>query len=133
MPGDAILFVDDERDILDLAVAALREAGYTVQPASNGDIALVLLEQGLQFRLLVTDVVMPGVFDGFALARRARELLPGLPVVYTTGFSRVASIRSPGAPHGATLPKPWRPSELLRLVKSLLPPPAVPEKNPPPL
>ena len=130
MPSASILFVDDERDILDLAVLALREAGYTVQPASNGDIALVFLEQGLKFKLLVTDVVMPGVLDGYALARRARELLPGLPVIYTTGFSRVASIRSPGAPHGTTLPKPWRPSELLRLVHSLLPQPAEPEKNP---
>jgi len=133
MPSAAILLVDDERDILDLAVVALREVGYSVQPAASGDIAVVLLEQGLTFGLLVTDVVMPGRFDGFALARRARELLPGLPVIYTTGFSQVASIRSPGAPHGTTLAKPWRPSELLRAVQSLLPAPAEREKNPPPL
>jgi CheY-like chemotaxis protein len=133
MPSAAILLVDDERDILDLAAGSLREAGYSVQSAASGDIAVVLLEQGLTFSLLVTDVVMPGMFDGFALARRARELLPGLPVIYTTGFSRVASIRSPGAPHGTTLPKPWRPSELLRTVQSVLPLPGEREKNHPPL
>lgn len=124
MPEPEILLVDDERDILEIGVLALREAGYSVQPASNGDIALVLIEQGLPFRLLITDVVMPGVLDGYALARRARELDPGLPIIYTTGFARVASVRSPGAPHGDTLPKPWRPSELLKLVTELLRQPA---------
>ena len=124
MPEPEILFVDDERDILDIGVMALREAGYAVQPALNGDIALVLIEQGLPFRLLITDVVMPGLLDGFALARRARAVDPGLPIIYTTGFARVANLRSPGAPHGDTLPKPWRPSELLKLVHAVLREPA---------
>lgn len=120
MAGPEILFVDDERDILELGALALREAGYGVQPAANGDIALVLMEQGLAFRLLVTDVVMPGVLDGYALARRAREIDAALPIIYMTGFSHVAQIRSPGAPMGEILQKPWRPSELLRLVASVL-------------
>ncbi len=124
-----ILFVEDEPDILALGVTTLREAGYGVQPAANGDIALVLLGQGLAFGLLVTDVVMPGMLDGFALARHARELQPRLPVVYTTGFSRVASIRAPGAPYGKTLMKPWRPSDLLEIVQILLPRPAERAKN----
>jgi CheY-like chemotaxis protein len=124
MATPEILLVDDERDILELGALALREAGYEVQPAANGDIALVLMEQGLSFRLLITDVVMPGVLDGYALARRARELDPALPIIYMTGFSHVAAIRSPGAPHGDTLHKPWKPSELLRLVGIVLPEPA---------
>jgi CheY-like chemotaxis protein len=115
-----ILLVDDERDILELGAMALREAGYEVQPAANGDIALVLMEQGLGFKLLVTDVVMPGVLDGYALARRAREIDPHIPIIYTTGFSHVASIRAPGAPAGEVLVKPWRPSALLRLVSTVL-------------
>jgi CheY-like chemotaxis protein len=86
----------------------------------------VLIEQGLAFRLLVTDVVMPGDLDGYALARRAREHEPGLRVLYTTGFSRVAEIRSAGAPPGETLPKPWKPSDLLRIVAAILPEPARP-------
>jgi len=122
MAGPEILFVDDERDILLMGADALREAGYVVQPAANADIALVLIEQGLAFSLLVTDIVMPGVLDGFALARRARELHPELRIIYTTGFSRVAAIRSPGAPYGSTLFKPWKPSELLRTVAGLLAP-----------
>jgi DNA-binding response OmpR family regulator len=124
MSSPEILLVDDERDILEIGVLALREAGYDVQPAANGDIALVLMEQGLGFRLLITDVVMPGVLDGYALARRAREILPNLPIIYMTGFSHVALIRSPGAPAGDVLGKPWRPRELLRLVDAVLREPA---------
>jgi DNA-binding NtrC family response regulator len=124
MVDPEILLVDDERDILEIGVMALREAGYAVQPASNGDIALVLIEQGVHFRLLITDIVMPGVLDGFALARRARDVDPSLPIIYTTGFARVASVRSPGAPWGDTLQKPWRPSELVKLVGSVLREPA---------
>jgi DNA-binding NtrC family response regulator len=120
MSAAQILLVDDERDILELAAGALREAGYSVQPAANGDIALVLIEQGVPFLLLVTDIVMPGLLDGYALARRARELRPSMRVIYSTGFSHVAAIRSTGAPLGETLQKPWKPSELLRLVDKIM-------------
>lgn len=133
MHAAEILFVEDERDVLALGLDVLRDAGYSVQPASSGDIALVLLEQGLTFGLLITDVVMPGMLDGYALARRARELQPGLPIIYTTGFSRVASIRGPGAPFGKTLNKPWRPAELVAMVQTLLPGPAEDTKNLPAL
>jgi len=119
-----ILLVDDERDILDIGAIVLREAGYKVQPAPNGDIAMVLIEQGLPFRLLITDIVMPGELDGYTLARRARAHHPNLPIIYTTGFARVASVRMVGAPWGDTLQKPWRTSELLRLVGTVLREPA---------
>lgn len=124
MAKPEILLVDDERDILELGALALREAGWEVQAAANGDIALVLLEQRLGFRLLITDVVMPGVLDGYSLARRAREIDPNLPIIYMTGFSGVALVRSPGAPAGDMLQKPWKPSELLRVVGALLKEPA---------
>jgi CheY-like chemotaxis protein len=116
MSATDILLVDDEPDILDLGVAVLHGAGYDVLPALNGDIAMVLLEQGLPFRLLITDIVMPGLLDGFALARKAREALPEIRIVYTTGYSGAASIRSRGAPYGDTLVKPWMPHDLLEIV-----------------
>ena len=122
-PAD-ILFVEDDRDLLDLGVTVLREARYEVVSAVNADIGLILLEEGVPFRLLVADVVLPGRLDGFSLARRARELLPRLDIIYLTGFPVVADIRSRGAPWGPTLLKPIRNSDFVKTVGSVLPPPA---------
>src|SRR5260370_35408601 len=90
MSGADILFVEDDQEILDLWVPVLRQAGYDATPAVNADIALILLEQGLPFRLLITDVVLPGRFDGFALARRAKGLRPKTEIIDETAFPAVA-------------------------------------------
>jgi DNA-binding NtrC family response regulator len=119
-----ILFVEDDQTILDLAIDILREASYEAVPAVNADIALILLEQGLPFRLLVTDVVLPGRLDGFALARRAKEIRPNIEIVYVTGFPAVAGIRSHGAPWGKTLLKPFGHDDLVKIVESVLLAPA---------
>ncbi len=119
-----ILLVDDEQDILDIAIFALHDAGFDALPAINGDVALILLEQGLPFRVLITDVVMPGFLDGYGLARRAKELRPDIRVIYTTGFSGASSVRSAGAPEGETLVKPWKCEDLVRIVSTMLATPA---------
>src|SRR5437660_8832237 len=110
-----ILFVEDDPAILEIAVEMLREASYEVVPAVNADIALILLEQGLPFRLLLTDVVLPGRLDGFALARHAKELRPQIEIIYATGFPLVAGIRSRGAPWGKILVKPYGRADLLKV------------------
>jgi CheY-like chemotaxis protein len=115
-----ILLVDDEEDVLRIAGEILREAGYRSQPAISGDVALIMLQQGLRFRLLITDIILPGVLDGFALARRAREFCPGIPIIYSTGYCSAAQCRARSAPHGETLVKPWGAEALLALVAPLL-------------
>jgi CheY-like chemotaxis protein len=117
-----ILLVDDEQDILMLGISALRDAGFTVQGAISGDIAMILIEQGLQFDLLVTDIVMPGLLDGFALAKRVREVVPEVPILYSTGFTRAANARANGIPEGQVLLKPWLPSELVTAVEAAIAP-----------
>jgi CheY-like chemotaxis protein len=117
-----ILLVDDERDILDLGVLALRKAGYTVQSAISGDIAFVLIEQGLLFDLLITDIVMPGQLNGFALAQKVRECVPDMPIVYVTGYARAVNMHTHDAPHGRLLLKPWHLGELLAAVNSAISP-----------
>jgi CheY-like chemotaxis protein len=120
MEQPEILFVDDCEEVLELAAFALKDAGFDVMTAVSGDVALILLEQRVPFRLLITDVVMPGFLDGFALARKAREHLPEIRVIYTTGYREIASVRSRGAPFGDVLAKPWSPAALVELVGSLL-------------
>lgn len=115
-----ILVVDDEREILDLIPAILRDEGYRVSSAISGDVALMILEQGLPFQLLITDIAMPGLLDGYALARKARELRPEMSFIYMTGFAGMATVRSRGAPYGETIIKPWTTQRLLDAVASVL-------------
>jgi CheY-like chemotaxis protein len=116
-----ILVVDDEDDVREVAVHALRDAGFEVAETINADVALILIEQGLRPRLLFTDIVMPGERDGVALAREARLLVPELQVVYATGFMGFTRTRSGGELDGEILQKPYSPSGLVELVRRLLP------------
>jgi len=117
-----ILLVDEEPEILALGATALRRAGYAVQSAICGDVAFILVEQGLLFDLLITDIVMPGLLDGFGLARKARELIPNLPIVYSTGFAKAATRGKDSAPIGRFLFKPWRQYDLLQAVEQAMTP-----------
>ena len=81
-----ILIVDDDLAILEYAGGVLEEYGYAVLTASNAASALVMLRSNEGIDLLFTDLVMPG-FDGIELARRAGEEIPGLKVLFTTGYS----------------------------------------------
>jgi DNA-binding NtrC family response regulator len=120
MGQSRILLVDDDQALLDPLAESLRAEGYLAQPAISGDVALVLLQQRVPFGLLITDVLMPGLLDGFALARHAREFCPSIPVIYTTGHPEVAHIRAHGAPYGEILVKPWRVETLLMTVSMAL-------------
>jgi DNA-binding NtrC family response regulator len=124
MGNAEILFVEDDPDSLDAAIEILREAGYETVSAVNADIGLILLEQGLPFRLLITDIVLPGRLDGFALARRAKEIRPQIEIIYATAFPVVAGVRSRGAPWGKTLLKPFGRDDLLGIVESVFVAPA---------
>jgi len=115
-----ILVADDDEAILELILTILRDEGYRVTSAINGDVALVILQQRLPFQLLITDIAMPGLLDGYALARKARELRPEMQIIYMTGFASMASVRSRGAPYGQTIVKPWTTQVLLAAVASVI-------------
>jgi CheY-like chemotaxis protein len=84
-----VLLVEDEPQICDIATEALEEQGFEVEAVSNAGDALRRLTSGLPVDILFTDVNLHGGMDGAALARLARELRPGLPVIYTSGRQAV--------------------------------------------
>ena len=92
-PGDIILVVEDEDQVRRMSLAALEELGYQTLQAADGEQALVLLRERSDIRLLFTDVVMPGI-NGRQLADQARLVRPGLPVLFTTGYTRNAIIHN---------------------------------------
>ena len=96
--------LDDEEAILDLILGILRDEGYRATPAINGDVALVILEQDLPFQLLITDIAMPGLLDGYALAHKARELRPDMSfIVRAFNLGYPAAIEGSARGLGVTL------------------------------
>lgn len=84
---EVILVVDDEDFLIEIAVAFLENLGYRTVTASDGSQALEVLKARPEIDLLFSDVIMPGELDGFALAKAAADLHPGMKVLLTSGFT----------------------------------------------
>ncbi|WP_137891704.1 PAS domain-containing sensor histidine kinase [Ramlibacter sp. 2FC] len=84
--AERVLVVDDDELVRAHAAALLRGLGYQVQTAGGGQQALDLLAGGASVDLLFTDMLMPGGMGGPQLAREARRLRPGLPVLFCSGY-----------------------------------------------
>lgn len=100
-----ILLVEDELLLREATADDLRELGYEPVLASQADEAWELLQGDFPFAGLITDIRMPGEWDGWELARRARTIRPGLGVVYVSGFSDSEPQLVPGS---IFLKKPYR-------------------------
>jgi DNA-binding NtrC family response regulator len=122
MGQSQVLLVDDDQPLLGALTRALQAEGYLTRPAISGDDALGLLQQRAPFDLLITDIFLPGLLDGFALARWAREFRPGIPIIYSTGYPQVAHIRAHTAPYGEILEKPWKLDAMLTAISAALAP-----------
>ena len=116
-----ILLVEDDTAVRAYALSQLQGFGYTVIEAADGPSALAILQQRGDIDLLFTDIVMPGGMNGRALADAARQLYPGLRVLYTSGYTENAIVHHGRLDEGARLlGKPYRRSELHRAVRAAL-------------
>lgn len=119
--GETILVVEDEALVRDFAVATLEEAGYRVLAAADGPTALELLARTPDLALLFTDVVLAGPMNGQAVAQAAAANRPGLPVLFTTGYTRNAIIHHGRLDEGIELlAKPYGAAELEAKVRRIL-------------
>ena len=116
-----IVVADDDRDILDLVVFKLSQAGYDVVGVSDGLAALAAIEAEPP-RLAILDVMMPGL-SGLDVLRkvRANEATKGLDIILLTARARDSDVDA-GFAMGATdyVIKPFSPRELLHRVNALL-------------
>ena len=79
-----IMVVEDEGPIREMIVEVLYEEGFQIIEAPSADDAVEL--PGLSsLRLIVTDINLPGMRNGIDLAIAAREVRPGIPVIFISG------------------------------------------------
>jgi CheY-like chemotaxis protein len=117
--AESVLAVEDDEEVLELAVVALKDLGYTVLTAGNARDALNILRRERDINILFSDVIMPGGMNGAQLAVEARRIRPGL-VLLTSGYTAKALTKEHGMPENVeVLEKPYRHDDLadkLRLV-----------------
>jgi PAS domain S-box-containing protein len=116
-----ILVGDDNSGVLEEAADQLTRLGYDVVAASSGAEALAVLERGERIDLLFTDVVMPGDIAGRDLADKASELLPGVKILYASGYFEGALV-SKGVLETDVqfIAKPYRMKALAQKVEEVL-------------
>jgi two-component system, OmpR family, response regulator len=113
-----VLIVDDEPSIRDVMATLLLDAGYSVQTAADGRLALEIIDLALP-DLIITDVMMPQ-FDGWALLDRVHERNLSLPVILMSAGDWIRRRRTPPIPdHAVFLGKPFAVEKLLELVVRL--------------
>lgn len=114
----SVLVVEDELFVRWAISEALRDAGYNVIEAVNGDEAVSIIQTGVQLDLVFSDVRMPGVIDGLALLEFINRVDPGIPVLVTSGHCEPALALGGGA--AGFVRKPYEIDALLGLVRDQL-------------
>ena len=115
-----LLLVEDEELIRINLQEELTEAGFEVVPAKNGRAAIVELEaDAARFRGVLTDIRVGQAPDGWQVARRARELVPDMPVVYISGDS-AHEWSAKGVPNSIMVTKPFVGAQIITAISTLL-------------
>lgn len=112
-----ILVAEDEAIVRLLVVETLRTCGHTVFEAADGQAALELIQQCPGLDLIVSDIRLPKL-DGFSLARSARQLRPGLGLLFLTGYVRAQPPEDLSS--SVILHKPFDPDHLTKQVAAML-------------
>ncbi|MBD8573093.1 response regulator [Pseudomonas syringae] len=91
--GETVLIVEDDPAVRTLVSEVLSELGYAFIEAADGQSAVPLLQSATRIDLLISDVGLPGM-NGRQLAEIARQLRPGLKVLFITGYAEHAAVRA---------------------------------------
>ena len=115
---EIILIAEDHESIREMSRQALLGMGYRVLSACDGQEALQLCSHETP-ALVILDVIMPKL-GGHATAASLVKKFPGLPVVFTSGYSPEANALPAEGTRARYLQKPYSPTILGRLVREIL-------------
>ncbi|WP_457337093.1 ATP-binding protein [Rhizobacter sp. P5_C2] len=123
--AETVLVVEDDAAVRGATVEMLQELGYRVLKASDADQALVVIDDAVAHHaaidLLFTDVVMPGRLKSPELADKARQRLPGIAVLFTSGYAQNAIVHGGRLDPGVELlSKPYSARALASKVRAVL-------------
>jgi PAS domain S-box-containing protein len=119
--SETILVAEDDEAVRATVVEMLSGLGYRVLKAPDATAALAVIDSGVPIDLLFTDVVMPGRLRSPELARLARERLPNLAVLFTSGYTENAIVHGGRLDPGVELlGKPYTRERLARRIRQVL-------------
>jgi len=116
-PPSRVLVVDDNSAVRAITATMLRTLGHDTVESTGGEDALDLLEHDRQFDILIVDLAMPNML-GDEFAARARELIPGVPTLFVTGYAEPGRMRQ--RPEDGILKKPFRRAQLAEKLRWIL-------------
>lgn len=120
MAAARILLVEDEGLIRLMTAEILRDEGFEVVEAWNGDEAARLLDHSESFDVVFTDVRMPGTLDGIEVAMHARRRHPAIPVLVASGYAaQLMSRLSVLDPAALFVSKPYDLEEVVAVLRRM--------------
>ena len=120
MDTPLILLIEDEVLIRDLLTPEFTDAGFEIVAADDGDRAIAELEKDAnRFKAVITDVKLGEGPNGWDVGRRARELVPDMPVIYITGDS-AHEWSAKGVPDSVVIVKPFTFVQVSTAVSTLM-------------
>jgi CheY-like chemotaxis protein len=102
---ETVLVVEDDDEVREVAVSMLNELGYRVIKARDAASALVVIDSGIPIDLIFTDVMMPGTLRSPDLARKAKERLPNVAVLFTSSYTQNAIVHGGRLDPGGGAPR----------------------------
>lgn len=122
MAAPRLLLVEDEFLIRLSLSEVLSDDGFEVVEAEDGETALALMDGQDDFAMMLTDIQLPGRFDGYVLAQKVRTKRPGLPVIFMSGRPQSPPSQSPPSPNplDTYVTKPYLPSVVSATIRRIL-------------
>jgi len=118
---ESILVAEDEPAVRAIVARSLRAYGYTVLEARDGLHAIELAEAAATPpQLVITDIVMPGM-GGKQLAAEIQERWPGVPILFTSGYTGTDAVRRGLLDEGTDfMQKPLEPETVAKRIRQIL-------------
>jgi two-component system cell cycle sensor histidine kinase/response regulator CckA len=114
-----ILLVEDEETVRNVVARLLVKLGYEVSSAAGAKEAIAMFDNGADFDLVVTDIVMPGL-SGVEMAEVLKGRFPTLRFLFISGYTSRELGNTPQPPPEPFLPKPFSMQELAEEVRMAL-------------